>query len=110
MRLPLAALALAVLSPVTTLAMDPPRLAITLGEKATIGGYAGMCDDLSVATITLDANATITALKVGSTICSSQRPGGRVVYRVVVEAPKKADPPAGAPKAEAPKADAPKGR
>lgn len=86
MRHPLAALALAALLPATAAAEDPPLLVVTVGGKVTIGGYAGMCDDLSVATITLDANATITALKEGATICSSQRTGGRQVYRVKVRA------------------------
>lgn len=88
MRLPPAALVLALLLPAAARAEEPPRLVVTVGGKVTIGGYAGMCDDLSVATITLDANATITALKVGSTICSAQRAGGRQVYRVEVRAPR----------------------
>lgn len=88
MRLHLAALALAALVPVAAVAEAPPELVVTVGAKVTIGGYAGMCDDLSVATITLDANATITGLKEGATICSSQRAGGRQVYRVRVRLPK----------------------
>ncbi len=94
MRPHLAALALAALLPAAA-AEPPPELVVTVGGKVTIGGYAGRCDDLSVATITLDANATITGLKEGVTTCSAQGPGGRQVYRVVVRAPK---PP---PKADA---------
>lgn len=80
-----AALALAAaLIPAAAPAEEPPKLTIPVGGKVAIHGYAGMCDDLSVATITLDANATITALKEGTTICSSMQVGGRMVYRVVV--------------------------
>lgn len=92
MRLPLAALALAVLLPAAAHAEEPPRLMVTVGGKVTIGGYAGRCDDLTVATITLDANATITGLKEGSTICSAQGMGGRMVYRVEVRAPGRTAP------------------
>lgn len=87
MRRHLAALALAALLPAAAAAEPPPELVVTLGGKVTVGGYAGRCDDLSVATITLDANATITGLKEGVTTCSAQRPGGRQVWRVVVRAP-----------------------
>lgn len=94
-RARLAALALAAaLLPPAAGAEEPPTLTIPVGEKVAIHGYAGMCDDLSVATITMDADATITALKEGSTRCSSMRAGGRFVYRVVVVAP----PRPGAPK------------
>lgn len=97
MRLPLAALVVAVLLPASALAEEPPRLVVPVGGKVTIGGYAGMCDDLSIATITLDANATITGLKVGTTICSSRLTGGRQVYRVEVREPTPAAPPEPAP-------------
>jgi hypothetical protein len=66
----------------------PPRLTLEVGQKAVIGGYAGMCDDLKVATITLDANATITAIGPGSTLCSSLATaagGTRKIVRVVVQ-------------------------
>ena len=62
------------------------KLVVEVGEKVVIGGYTGMCDDPSVATITLDDRATITAVKVGTTICSSRVIGQRQVFRVVVEA------------------------
>lgn len=89
-RAHLAALALAAaLLPPAALAQEPPTLTVAVGEKVAIQGYAGMCDDLTVATITLDANATITALKEGTTRCSSIRAGGRFVYRVVVVPPPK---------------------
>jgi hypothetical protein len=98
MRLPPAALALALLLPAAAGAEEPPTVVVKVGEKVTIGGYAGRCDDLSIATITLDADATITGLKVGSTICSSQRAGGRKVYRVEVRAPAPGGPRPGQPR------------
>ncbi len=61
------------------------KLVIEVGEKVVIGGYTGMCDDPSVATITLDARATITAVRVGTTLCSSRVTGQRQIFRVVVE-------------------------
>lgn len=85
-RLAALAFAAALLAP-AALAEEPPTLTIPVGEKVTIHGYAGMCDDLSVATITLDNDATITAVKEGTTRCSALRAGGRFVYRVVVVAP-----------------------
>jgi len=89
-RARLAALALAAaLLPLAAGAEPPPTLTIPVGQKVAIHGYAGMCDDLSVATITLDANATITAVKEGRTTCSAIRAGGRFVYRVVVVPPPK---------------------
>jgi hypothetical protein len=74
--------------PSVPVADEPARLELRVGAKATIGGFGGMCDELNVATITAGANATITALRAGSTLCSS-RVGGpeggvRKVYKVVV--------------------------
>jgi len=67
---------------------EPPKVALTVGETRRIGGSGGTCDDLKVATITLDANATIRAVGPGTTLCSSRVGGGgiRIVYRVVVTA------------------------
>jgi hypothetical protein len=93
MRLVLAALAAAALSMPAAQAEEPPRLVIPVGEKVRLGGSGGRCDDLAIATITLDDAATITALKAGTTTCSSMLLGVRRVVRVVVEAP----PPAKAP-------------
>jgi hypothetical protein len=81
--------ALAALLAAPALAEEPPKLLLRVGDQARVGGYAGMCDDLSVATITLDASAVITAVKPGTTICSSRLTGGRQVLRVVVEGPAK---------------------
>ncbi len=90
MRLLLAAaLLVAAASPLPGHADEPRTLRLAVGAKVAIGGYAGICDDLSVATITQDANATITALHPGTTLCSSKLPGARQVVRVVVEAPRK---------------------
>jgi hypothetical protein len=83
----LAALSALIAAP--ALAEEPAKLVLRVGEQSRVGGYAGMCDDLSVATITLDASAVITALKPGTTTCSSRFAGGRQVLRVVVEAPDK---------------------
>lgn len=68
------------------------KLVVEVGEKVVIGGYTGMCDDPSVATITLDDRATITAVKVGTTVCSSWVTGQRQIFRVVVEAKAKPEP------------------
>jgi hypothetical protein len=67
-------------------AEDYQKLVIPVGEKFVVGGYAGMCDDPSVATISLAEYATITAVKVGTTVCSSRVNGLRQIFRVVVEA------------------------
>jgi hypothetical protein len=68
---------------------EPPTIALQVGETRTIGGIGGICDDLKVATITLDANATIQAVGPGTTLCSSRVGGAgggiRKVYRVVVK-------------------------
>jgi hypothetical protein len=67
-------------------------LELEVGKKATVGGANGRCDDLSVATITLDANAVITALKPGKTNCSARVGGLLRVYAVKVTAPAPAGP------------------
>lgn len=84
-RLALALLAAALAAP--TVAGEPPTLTIPVGQEAVLGGNGGLCDDLSVATITLDGRATVTAKKVGHTICSSRVNGVRLVYRVEVVKP-----------------------
>lgn len=83
------ALALAALLALTSSAAparaeEPKPVKLGVGQKVTVGGSAGLCDDLSVASITLDATAVITGVKPGVTTCSSRFPGGRQVYRVEV--------------------------
>jgi hypothetical protein len=86
MRLLLAtALLIAGATPAAGRADEPGTLVLQVGARAVVGGSAGRCDDLSVATITQDADATITALKVGTTLCSSKPTGPRQILRVVVE-------------------------
>lgn len=87
-----AALLLVTLTPVGARAEEPPTLTIEVGATLRLEGFAGLCDDLSVVTITPGSSATLTGLKVGSTLCSVQLVGGRQVYRVKVVAPP-ADPP-----------------
>ena len=88
----LRALALAaVTAALPAAAEEYPVLQLTVGEARAIGGFGGVCDDLAVATISQDVNATVKALKAGTTLCSS-RVGGtgggiRKVYRVVVVEP-----------------------
>jgi hypothetical protein len=67
-------------------------LELEVGRKARVGGASGRCDDLSVATITLDANAVITALKPGKTTCSARVGGLLRVYAVTVKAPQPPGP------------------
>jgi len=69
-------------------ANDPPKVNLTVGEKQATAGHAGMCDDLTVATIDVNYPATITALKPGKTVCSwAMNPNGpRTVVEVVVVA------------------------
>jgi hypothetical protein len=55
-----------------------------------VGGDQGRCDDLTVATISLDAVAKLTGLKPGTTTCSARTQGGRRVFRVKVEPAKPA--------------------
>ncbi len=63
------------------------KLVLEVGQKATVGGASGKCDDVSVATITLDAQAVITALRPGRTTCSARVGGLLRVYDVKVVAP-----------------------
>jgi hypothetical protein len=66
---------------------EPKRVELSVGDTLRLGGCGGRCDDVSVATITLDCNATLTALKPGRTLCSSDtgmNGGLRQVYEVVV--------------------------
>jgi hypothetical protein len=67
-------------------------LELEVGQKAKVGGANGRCDDLTVATITLDANAVITALKPGKTTCSARVGGLLRVYAVKVTAPPPPEP------------------
>ena len=85
----LRALALAALATALPAAAEEyPVLQLTVGEARAIGGFGGVCDDLAVATISQDVNATVKALRAGTTLCSSRVGSGgggiRKVYRVVV--------------------------
>jgi hypothetical protein len=63
------------------------QLVLEVGQKATVGGASGKCDDPGIATITLDAQAVITALRPGRTTCSARVGGFLRVYDVKVVAP-----------------------
>lgn len=80
-----AALAAALLAPSAAPAEELRTLVLPVGATQVVGGYQGMCDDLAVATISLDGAAKVTGVKAGTTICSVQTTGGRQVFRVKVE-------------------------
>jgi hypothetical protein len=82
--LALAALIAAVTLPAAAPAQDMRTLILPVGATHVVGGDAGLCDDLSVATISLDAVAKVTARKVGTTLCSARTGAGRQVFRVQV--------------------------
>jgi len=65
----------------------PTRLELKVGEAATVGGASGRCDDPSVATITMGAQAIITGVKPGTTTCSARVGGLLRIYEVKVRAP-----------------------
>jgi hypothetical protein len=86
-----AAVAVAALAPAVRAEDRPARITLEVGEVKVMGGSNARCDDLTVVTVTLDANATLTGLAPGRTLCSSARielGGGRRVFEVVVT-PKK---------------------
>ena len=70
-------------------------LELEVGKKARVGGASGRCDDLAVATITLDGDAVITALKPGKTTCSARVGGLLRVYAVKVKVPEPTPGPGG---------------
>lgn len=75
------------LAPIPAAAQDAPtRLELKVGEEATVGGANGRCDDPGIATITLGAQAIITGVKPGTTICSARVGGLLRVYEVKVVA------------------------
>lgn len=95
-------------------AADPPRLTLEVGASVATGGYSGRCDDLSVVSITVGPNATLTGLKPGKTLCSwaaGHVDGLRLVVEVVVveakAAPGKRTSALGSPKPQASAATAP---
>jgi hypothetical protein len=92
-----AAVILALAGPAT--ADGPTRLDLEVGQKAVVGGYTAMCDDTTVATISLGGQATITALKPGRTTCSARVQGVLRIFDVRVKAP--ASPGPGAPRGPA---------
>jgi hypothetical protein len=74
----------------------PPTLTLEVGQSRALGGSAARCDDLTVVSVTLGPDATITALKVGQTTCSvavGTAASARQVYTVKVIDPQA--PPAG---------------
>jgi hypothetical protein len=94
-RLALVAAGLALAAPAAAADAGVIPLELEVGQKVTVGGLTAMCDDATVATITLGGQATITALKPGRTTCSARVGGLLRVYDVKVKAP----PPAGDPAA-----------
>ena len=98
MRTP-TALALLVLAaaPRATLAQDaPPVVTLKVGQSRALGGSAARCDDLAVVSVTLGPDATVTALKVGETVCSvavNHLGGARRVFTIKVIAPQAPPPP-----------------
>jgi hypothetical protein len=103
MRMPAAfALAVTLLAPGAPPAATDDgtvRLVLEVGQRATVGGASGKCDDPGVATITLDAQAVITAVKPGRTTCSARVGGLLRVYDVKVVAPTPGGDPAAPPRA-----------
>ena len=81
-----AALALALAAPAAPRADGPERITLRVGERKTLGGYAPVCDDPSVAAITADGGGVLVANGVGKTMCALMQPGGRRVYEVEVVA------------------------
>ena len=74
------------------------KLVLEVGQRATVGGASGKCDDPGIATITLDAQAVITALRPGRTTCSARVGGLLRVYDVTVTAPPTGGEPAAPPR------------
>ena len=89
-RLAAAAAILALATPAA--ANGPTRLELEVGQKVVVGGYTAMCDDPTVATITLGGQATITALKPGRTTCSARVNAVLRVFEVTVKAPAPGEP------------------
>lgn len=91
----LAAAALAAASlPAAAPAEELRTLILPVGATHVVGGDSGRCDDPSIATISLDAVAKVTGVKVGTTICSARTAAGRQVFRVQVVAAEPGKPPA----------------
>jgi hypothetical protein len=87
------AVAAVILALATPAAADGPiRLELEVGQKAVVGGYTAMCDDPSIATISLGGQATITALKPGRTTCSARVNAVLRIFDVTVKAPAPAAP------------------
>lgn len=96
MRLHLAAAAVVLALATPAAAADGAvQLELEVGQKAVVGGYTAMCDDPTVATITLGGQATITALKPGRTTCSARVNAVLRIFDVKVKAPAPGQP--GAP-------------
>jgi hypothetical protein len=77
-------------SPSHAHADDPPSVVnLQVGQQLRLvgGGSAPMCDNPSVATLSLDGAAVLTGVGVGSTTCALFTVGNvRYVFRVVVSA------------------------
>ncbi len=76
------------------------KLELEVGQRKVVGGDSGMCDDLSVASISLNEPATIVAVKPGRTICSSRVLSVRRIYEVTVKAPAPGEPEGSKPSGE----------
>lgn len=100
MRTPiaLALLVLGAAAPAAALAQGaPPTIILEVGQSQALGGSAARCDDLAVVSVTLGPDATITALKVGETVCSvavGSAASARRVFTIKVIDPQAAPPPA----------------
>lgn len=87
MRLHLAVAAVILALATPAVADGPIQLELEVGQKAVVGGYNAMCDDPTIATITLGGQAVITALKPGRTTCSARVNSVLRVFDVKVKAP-----------------------
>jgi hypothetical protein len=69
---------------------EPRKVTLEVGASQPLGGYAALCDDATVVSVTLGAQAVVKGLKPGRTLCSVTTTAGgvRQVYEVVVVGPK----------------------
>jgi hypothetical protein len=92
MRLYLAAAVTLALATPAAATEGPIQLELEVGQKVVVGGYTAMCDDPTIATITLGGQATITALKPGRTTWSARVNAVLRVFDVKVKAPAPGQP------------------
>jgi hypothetical protein len=77
--------AVSLLAAAHAFAEEPNAVKIAVGEERPLGvGYAPICDDPSVATLSAEGAGVLRGVKPGKTLCSLQRAGGRFVYSVTV--------------------------